>query len=359
MEFTIDSSIQLPARSHNIASIGAGAIVRDAHLPAYQKAGWPVQGIYDLNFQKAQELAKKFDIKKTHESLQSLIESATPETVFDVAVPASALSSILPFLPDGSTVMIQKPLGENIQEATKLWKLCKDKGLTAGVNFQMKFIPSVIAAKNLIKQGAIGNLHDMEIRMNIFHPWHLWTFLFDLPRMEMLYHSIHYMDMLKYFFGDPMRIYAKTWQHPLQMELASTRSIIFFDYDKPIKAHINTNHGHDFGLKHQDSFIKWEGTEGAIKATLGLNINFPHGIEDTFEFYSKVNDHVAEWQPVKVNGSWYPDAFIGSMADLLCYREGTSNEFATSIDEALKTMQIVEAAYESSDHGGIQPQYKK
>lgn len=359
MAFVIDSTIQLPQKIHRIASIGAGAIVRDAHLPAYQKAGWPLQGIYDLNFDRAQKLAQKFAIHSVHDALEKLVDSATPETVFDVAVPASALPSILNRLPDGATVMIQKPLGENIQQARELWKLCKAKRFTAGVNFQMKFIPAVIAARNLIKQGAIGDLHDMEIRMNIFHPWHLWTFLFGLPRMEMLYHSIHYMDLLKYFFGDPVRVYAKTWQHPLQMELASTRSIIFFDYNKPVKAHINTNHGHDFGLQHQDSFIKWEGTAGAIKTTLGLNINFPKGIEDSFEYFSKKEGPEAQWHQLKLNGSWYPDAFMGSMADLLCYAEGSSTAFITSIDEALKTMHIVESAYESSDNGGTSVCYEK
>src|SRR3546814_17797127 len=84
----------------------------------------------------------------------------------------------------------------------------------------------------------------------------------------------------------PDRVYAKTFQHPKQMQLASTRSVIIFDYeDQPIRAFVNTNHGHDFGIKHQDSFVKWEGDKGAIKATLGKNINFPKGEEDHFEYF--------------------------------------------------------------------------
>lgn len=359
MPFIIDSNLQLPKKNHPIAIIGSGAIVRDAHLPAYKKAGWPIHGIYDMNSEKAHQLSHQFEISNVFESLDALISASAPNTIFDVAVPASALSEILSRLPDRATVMIQKPLGENIEQAQKLLKIANAKSLTAGVNFQMKFIPAVIAAKNLIQQGAIGELHDMEIRMNIFHPWHLWKFLFGLPRMEMLYHSIHYMDLLKYFFGAPHKVYAKTWQHPLQLELASTRSIIFFDYDKPIKAHINTNHGHNFGLKHQESFIKWEGTEGAIKTTLGLNINFPDGVADSFEYYSSKDGPQAQWHSVKLSGSWYPDAFIGSMADLLCFHEGSSTHFITSIEEAFKTMQIVEAAYISSDGGGTVVQYGK
>ncbi|HPU57778.1 MAG TPA: gfo/Idh/MocA family oxidoreductase, partial [Verrucomicrobiota bacterium] len=38
-----------PSRPRPIVIIGAGGIVRDAHLPAYRKANFPVAGIYDLN----------------------------------------------------------------------------------------------------------------------------------------------------------------------------------------------------------------------------------------------------------------------------------------------------------------------
>ena len=37
-----------------IVSIGAGGIVRDAHLPAYRKARFQVHGIYDLVRDRAQ-----------------------------------------------------------------------------------------------------------------------------------------------------------------------------------------------------------------------------------------------------------------------------------------------------------------
>jgi predicted dehydrogenase len=289
MERVIDTiyRVQMPNNPLPIAIIGAGGIVHDGHLPAYTKAGWNIFGIYDPVESKARDLAHKFGIKHVFVSLEQMISSVPAAVIFDVAVPASALSAVLSKLPDNATVLMQKPMGENIQEAGTILKVCKEKNFTGTVNFQMRFIPAVAVAKQLIQSGIIGELHDMEIRMNIYHPWHLWKFLFGLPRMEMLYHSIHYMDLLRYFFGDPVKVYAKTLKHPKMMELASTRSIIILEYDDIIKAHINTNHGHDFGLKHQESFIKFEGTKGAIKTTLGMNINYPEGIADTFEYVIK------------------------------------------------------------------------
>lgn len=343
---------RMPERPLPIVIIGAGGIVRGAHLPAYRKAGWKVYGIYDVQRDKAAELAATFGIRHIFDSLEQAVRESPAGAVFDVAVPASKLTEVLRYLPDGAVVMMQKPMGENIGEAREILELCREKRFMAAVNFQMRFIPAVVAAKNIIDAGFIGELHDMEIRMNIFHPWHLWEFLFHIPRMEMLYHSIHYMDLLRYFFGNPVKVYAKTLKHPKMMQLASTRSVILLEYDNIIKAHINTNHGHAFGEKYQDSFIKFEGTEGAIRTTLGLNINYPEGVDDTFEYCLLREGVQPEWTSVHIPESWFPDAFIGSMANLLCFAEGSSHELINHVDSAFRTMQVVEAAYLSSDSGG-------
>jgi predicted dehydrogenase len=175
--------------------------------------------------------------------------------------------------------------------------------------------------------------------------------------MEMLYHSIHYMDLLRYFFGNPVKVYARTLKHPKMMQLASTRSVILLEYDDIVKAHINTNHGHEFGLKYQDSFIKFEGTRGAIKTTLGLNINYPFGVPDSFEYCIPESGKEPEWTAIHIPGSWVPDAFIGSMANLMCFAEGTSNTLINNVDSAFQTMQVVEAAYISSNEGGTVVDY--
>ena len=59
-----------------------------------------------------------------------------------------------------------------------------------------------------------------------------------------------------------------------------------------------------------------------------------------------------EWTSVHIPESWFPDAFIGSMANLLCFAEGSSHELINHVDSAFQTMQVVEAAYLSSDSGG-------
>lgn len=341
-----------PSVSRPIVIIGAGGIVRDAHLPAYRKAGFEVAGIYDLNVDRAQSLAGQFAVRRVFRSLEEAVTEAPANAVFDVAVPAAALTDVLPHLPENRGVLIQKPLGENLDQARRIVELCHRKGLLAAVNFQLRYAPYVLAARNLVDHGAIGELHDMEVRVSVYTPWRLWSFMQGIPRVEILYHSIHYLDLLRSFLGDPRGVYAKTLKHPLAPQLAPTRSTLILDYGDTVRACVSANHGHIFGLRHQESFIKWEGTRGAIIAKMGLLMNYPQGVPDEMEFCILQESEPPHWERVTLEGSWFPDAFIGTMSSVMRWVEGTDQKAATSVDDALKTMALVETAYKSSEQGG-------
>ena len=351
MNHRIVQAVELPVRPLPIVSIGAGGIVEDSHYPAYRKVGFTVAGLYDINADRAAQMAQKFGISTVYSSITEAAQLAPSDAVFDIATPASKILDVLRQLPDGRTVLIQKPMGETLAEARQIRELCHAKKLTAAINFQLRFAPNVIAARSLIGQGAIGEVHDMEVRLTVYMPWQLWTFLYGIPRMEILYHSVHYVDLVRSFLGEPQGVYAKTVKNPKQPQLASTRSNIILDYGDTLRANIEANHGHEFGQRHQESYIKWEGTQGAIKTTMGVNLNYPIGEADVFEYCVLQPDQPPQWESVAINGTWFPDAFIGTMSSLMRYVEGSSKELPTSVDDAYKTMAVVEAAYESSAHG--------
>jgi predicted dehydrogenase len=126
-----------------IVLIGAGGIARDAHLPAYKKAGFRVTGIFDLDRAKAQSLADAFAIRNVADSLEQAVRTAPEGAVFDVATPAAALLSVIPHLPNGSGLLMQKPMGETLAQAREIRELCRSKSLTAAVNFQLRFAPAI------------------------------------------------------------------------------------------------------------------------------------------------------------------------------------------------------------------------
>jgi predicted dehydrogenase len=352
LQLELNQKPRLPRVPRPIVLIGAGGIARDAHLPAYRNAGFPVAGIYDVNGERARSLACQFSIDRVFASLQSASSEAPSHAVFDVAVPASEILEVLPHLPDGRGVLIQKPLGENLDQAREIANLCSRKQLRAAVNFQLRYAPYVLAARSLVGQCALGELHDLEVRVTVYTPWHLWSFMQGIPRVEILYHSIHYLDLLRSFLGEPRGIYAKTLKHPLSPRLASTKSTIILDYGDIVRACISTNHGHAFGRLHQESFIKWEGTRGAIIAKMGLLMNYPNGEPDEMEYCILGDTDPPRWESVKIEGSWFPDAFVGTMASVMRWVDDSNDTAPTSLGDALRTMALVEAAYRSSANGG-------
>lgn len=346
----------LPEKPLPVCIIGAGGIVNDAHLPAYRLAGFNVAGIFDIDNGKATSTAEKFSVPHVYASLEEMVKAASAETVFDMAVPGDAVVGVLSRLPDRASVLIQKPMGNNYEEAKQILSLAEQKRFTAGVNFQLRYAPFITEARNMIRENKIGQLCDVEVYVNVYTPWHLWKFLYSLPRVEILYHSIHYIDLIRSFLGDPQKVYAKTTKHPSMEELAFVRTTIIMDYGDRTRADIHTNHCHNFGLHNQDAYIKFEGTRGAIKIRLGLLMNYPQGVPDKFEYVILEDGKEPEWKTRDIQGSWFPHAFIGSMAQVMLAASGTIAKPDNSFDDCIKTMACVEAAYKSSECDGVKPE---
>lgn len=338
-----------------IYMIGAGGIVNAAHLPAYDIAGFRVQGIYDIDWQKAADTATKFAIPCVFSSLGEMMSSLPASPIFDVAVPGSAVIGVLEQLPSQSFVLLQKPMGESLAEAKKILEITRKKKMTAAVNFQLRYAPFILEAKRMIAEGLLGELHDIEINVNVYTPWQLWDFLFQSPRVEILYHSIHYIDLIRNFLGNPETIYARSTKHPAMKELASVRSNIIMDYGDMIRANILTNHGHVYGLEKQQSYIKLEGTKGAIKISFGVLKNYPEGMPDQFEYTVSEKGQYSKWITKEIEGTWFPHAFIGSMQQVMLAAEGKIDRPDNSVEDCINTMACVEAAYRSSEQGGVKP----
>ncbi len=347
---------ELPKENRPIYVIGAGGIVRDAHLPAYKKVGFNVEGITNRTKQRAIDVAKTFNIPNVYDSVEDMIADAPENAVFDLTLMPNQFVSTLELLPNGATVLIQKPMGDYYEQTLEILEVCRKKELKAAINCQMRFAPYVMAAKYLIDQGLIGELYDFEVRLTTYTPWEYFPNVVNHPRLEIQQHSIHYIDLMRSFLGNPKKVYAKTLKNPAKT-MSSTRTTTIMDYSDSIRAIINTNHDHNFGEKNQESFVKWEGTKGAIKARIGLLLDYPNGKPDLFQYCIVEEGKSPEWVEVKLEGSWFPDAFVGTMASLMRYVEGSTNVLPTSVEDVVHSMAIVEAAYASNNDGGVAPNY--
>ncbi len=331
-----------PKHPRPIVFIGAGGIVRACHLPAYRKAGFPVVGVYDRNLKAARKTAQDFGIPIMFQSLRHALLS--PGVVFDVAVPATELPGLVAQLPSRSAVLLQKPMGVDLKAARNILAICRKKKLTAAVNFQLRYAPNMMVLRELLRKGALGKVTDVEARVNLFTPWGQWKFLEGIPRMEILYHSIHYLDFLHSILGEPKDVLCRTYRNPrLPKGYADAGHSALLNYGPSLRCSLYTNHAFNRGPRHSMVQLKVEGTKGVAVAHMQQKLNSREESRghDRLEVCLRGN----RWQAVKLKGDWFPDSFQGTMANLQRYISGEDKVLNTRVEDAVKTMSLVEALY--------------
>lgn len=339
----LDYKPKLPPKTdYGIGIVGCGGIVQYAALPTYKKHDLNVVAAYDIKREVAENVADEFDIPRVYDTLEALVADPDVEMVEISVPPQHQLQIARTCAAAGKHLLCQKPLALDLGEAAEIVKAARDAGVKLAVNQQLRWGPGLRAARHLIEKGWIGQPVDASIQVSVNTPWHLWPWLAASPRLEVLYHSIHYIDAMRAIFGDPQWVTSRHARNPLQGDIAGeTKTITIMDYDEHLQVFIADNH-----YNHSDDYFaifRFIGTEGHITGTLGAMYDYPHGREDTLEWSSTRYYDGLRFE-AKLEGRWIPDAFIGPTASLM---EAIQTDGAPETDglDNLGTLRVVEAAY--------------
>ncbi len=347
MELRIQSPF--PARKDwRIGILGSGFIVNECHLVAYRKAGFNPVAIASRDSQHASQAAKKHGVRKAYNTYDQLLDDPAIE-VLDIAVPPNAQLSLIKAACARKTVkgiLAQKPLGMNYAEAAAAVTACEAAGITLAVNQNMRYDQSVRAAKTLLENGTIGVPVFATIEMRGIPHWMDWQK--DLGWLTLRIMSIHHLDTFRYWFGDPQRIYCSIGPDP-RTKFPHTDGICTYilEYDNGFRC-VGIDDPWTGPAKEGcpgDIYIKWriEGLNGLAIGDIGW-CKDPYTTPSTIRYAAKGQEHFKS--PVW-SESWFPDAFIGTMAQLLIALE-SGGEPAISGRDNLMTMALVEASYLSA-----------
>ena len=214
-----------PENKRKIGICGAGGIVDGAHLPAYTKAGLEVVAIFDTDNAKAQDVAKRHGIPTVYKTLAELLADPKVEIV-DIAVPAAAQPEIFAQVAAAKKhILAQKPFATTVAAGEAMVKQAKDAGIIAAVNQQLRFEEGVAAAHKMVELGWIGTVSNFSINVNLITPWELWPWAKDLERLEVMLHSIHYHDLIRWFLGDAKTVFCAAGRTAGQFPKGETRTI--------------------------------------------------------------------------------------------------------------------------------------
>lgn len=339
----LDYKPKLPRRmDRGIGIIGTGGIVNYAHLPAYKNAEFKVVGVTDRNREQAERTAKEHGIRKVYASVADLLSEPEIEIV-DVAIyPAEQVAIVEQATAAGKHVLCQKPFADKYAKAVRSVELAERAHVKLAVNQQMRWDAGIRCARLLIDDGWLGTPTYGAIQVHCQTDWSLWPWIYRGKRLEIMFHSIHYIDSLRYLLDDPAYVFTSGSRGPSETTEAETKTITTWEYTSGLQVLIDVCHT----TWQDDAYatFRFEGTEGVIKGTIGLMYNYPKGRPDTLEFMSKRNP--GYWFSARIDSMWIPDAFVGPMASLMrSIEDGTEPE--TSGRDNLRTLQIVFAEYRS------------
>lgn len=336
-------------RDFRIASAGAGFIVSDCQQVAYQKNGFYTHAIASRRRENAQRVADRFGIPYVYDSWQEMLEDPAVEIV-DIALPPHVQKEVLEKCVEQRNhirgVLCQKPVAVTLDTLYAMQEMCRGTGLKVAVNQNMRYDQSMRALKCALENGLLGTpviaTIDMRARADIQ------PFYRDYGRMDILDMGIHHVDVLCWLLGMPQKVTAFCRENPhLDYPHRDGISQFLFQYEDGLMAStLDDNFASSFACE-QELYIRWrlEGTEGTAEGAIGWP-QYPKLVPSTFRITSS---HISGgWLEPEWNTTWFPDAFAGTMASLLCAVE-EETEPEISLSENTKTMACVEGCYRSID----------
>lgn len=348
----LDFELSLPdgLDSWGIGVVGAGFITRDCHLVAYRQAGFRVVGITSRTFSRAEEVARLHRLPRVFGRLADML--ADPDVrVIDIAVPPQHQPEIIAeIVAQGRHVrgiLAQKPLAPSLAEARQVVAQCEQAGITLAVNQNMRHDHSVRACKDLLERGRLGKPVLATIDMRAIPHWMPWSR--ELASLSTYIMSIHHLDCFRYWLGNPVRVMASTRSDPRTsfphtdginlyiLEFASGARASAWDdvWTGPCRE----GSGGDIG-------IRWrvEGTEGIARGTIGWP-SYPARTPSTLDYTTR--EMSGTWQQPRWDRAWFPDAFRGTMGELLLALQ-TGTAPSISGEDNLLTMTLVDATHRAA-----------
>ncbi len=318
--------------SPEIGLIGCGEIT-DWHLKAYRAAGYRVTAMMDtVRLHAEKRRAEHYPEARVFTDHAELL--ATGVEVVDVATHPDVRGPIVEAaLRAGKHVLSQKPFTLDLDEGERFVALADELGLKLAVNQNGRWAPHLSYMREAVRAGLVGEVAAVDAVMHWDHSWTVGTKFDDTLHLILFDFGVHWFDFVSTVVGAaPRSVQATAIRAPGQrsrqpmlgqaiVEYDEARAVLVFDGDSP---HLQL-----------DSTVV-AGTKAALHST-GKDLTHQELVLRTAEGLAT---------PM-LEGSWLPDGFHGTMAELLRAIE-EDREPTHSARDNLRSLALAFAACESS-----------
>jgi predicted dehydrogenase len=348
MDLSLNYLPRLPRRKDfRIGCLGAGFVMAECHLVAYRQGGFNPVAIASRDPAHARAVAQRHQLPRCYSTAAELLADPSVE-VLDLAVPPDVQPDLIRQAVAHKDhirgILAQKPLALSVAEGRACVQACARAGIALAVNQNMRYDQSVRALKDILSRGWLGEPILATIDMRAIPHWMPWSQ--RLPSLSTFVMSIHHLDTFRYWLGTPDRVLASTRPDP-RTPFPHTDGINLYllEYDSGARASAwdDVWTGPAREGAQSDIAIRWrvEGTEGLARGTIGWP-SYPARTPSTLDFTTK--QRPGYWFQPRWPEVWFPDAFLGTMAQLLCALEDGSEPEISGRDN-LETLALCEAVY--------------
>lgn len=335
-------------RDYSIGIIGAGFIVRGCHLVAYRKAGFNPVALCDINEELAQEVADIHHIDLIYTNWKKMVDNPAI-AVLDIALPPHLQKDVVAYAVTKSHIkgiLCQKPVSMSLEDAKTIATISEKTGIPIAVNSNMRYDQSIRALKLALEKNWLGEPILATIDMRAIPDWQ--KFLEQYETLELYAMGVHHIDAFRYLFGDPEKITAVCRKDPRTTfhHLDGITQYTFHYSNGLLATSLDDVWAWPESPCKKNNYIRWrvEGLTGIAEGDIGWHKREPEFTGSTMRMTSKQFPN--QWITPEWNTTWFPDAFVGTMANLLCaIEENTKPEI--DIADNIKTLACIEACYKS------------
>lgn len=329
-----------PGYTPRVGIIGCGNIVRQAHLPAYQKYGVQVAGVYDAYPPAAQAAQEQFGIQTVYPSLEALLADPAVDIVDIATFPEQRIPIMRQAIAAGKHILAQKPLALDMHEAHAVVQEAERAGLKVAVNQNGRWAPPWRIATLLIEQGAIGDVTGILHLFDTNFGWVPGTRFDAIPHWLIYDYSIHWFDITQcWLAGQDIRSVRAREYPNLAQPTGSTAAWGMW-------SEIACAGGANAMLR----------CEGGSRSTQAGHYFWVHGTRGTLrgcvlpERFVELDDG-QNVRAFDFSGSWFPDGFAGTLGEL-CWAIVEDRQPYNSARHHLRSLALTLAACRSAELDG-------
>jgi predicted dehydrogenase len=145
--------------------IGCGEATEKKSGPAFsQIKGSTVKAVMSRSHEKASGYAKKNHIERWYTDAQQLIDDPDVNAIYIATPPSSHATYAIMSMKAGKPVYVEKPLASSYLDCQRINRISEQTKVPCFVAYYRRYLPYFQKVKELVRNGAIGNVISVQIR---------------------------------------------------------------------------------------------------------------------------------------------------------------------------------------------------